>query len=272
MPDLPEIGGLWVGGSLTFIERLSIQSYLDRGHPYTLYTLEEVDCVPDQAAVKPAADILSPPFDISDRDRLRTVCYSNLFRMEMFQKTDAIWADLDTYCVRSLKDEPPLVVGRTHNSDIPNHVNTSTLRLPPTSPTLKALQDFYAMENPEPLWKGERFRKKIAQFRKKGRSWQIQDLPWGGSGHRALTHFLSATGEITHAQPVEAFHSLHSHNYASLFAPAAVAPQIESDGVKVLHFFGQLKKILTESLQGIPPKGTYLEHLCERHHVTPTPL
>jgi hypothetical protein len=269
MGGLPEIGGLWVGSDLSFLEQLSIKSYLDRGHPYTLYTLSDVGRVPTGVTVRPASDILAPPFDISDGHRLRTVCYSNLFRMEMFQRTDAIWADLDTYCVRALVDEPVMIFGRTHNQIVPHHVNTSTLRLSRSSATLEALQTFFALKDPVPPWDGTRFQKKVERFRRKGRSWQIQDLPWGASGHRALTHFLNETGEIADVQPVEAFHSINQHNYAWLFDRLVPTDQIEAQGVKVLHMFGKTRAIIADQFKGEPPAQSYLSRICARHSIDP---
>jgi hypothetical protein len=45
--DLPVIQGLWVGGELSVIERLSTASFLENGHRVHLYTYEGVTGAPE---------------------------------------------------------------------------------------------------------------------------------------------------------------------------------------------------------------------------------
>lgn len=53
---LPVIQSLWIGGSLSVMEQLCITSFLKNGHPFHLYTYEDVKNIPDGTIVKDAED------------------------------------------------------------------------------------------------------------------------------------------------------------------------------------------------------------------------
>ncbi|MBW4444611.1 MAG: hypothetical protein KME10_26090 [Plectolyngbya sp. WJT66-NPBG17] len=52
------IQGLWIGGELSTMEQLSIQSFLQNGHEYHLYTYQPVKNVPKGTIVKDGREIL----------------------------------------------------------------------------------------------------------------------------------------------------------------------------------------------------------------------
>lgn len=52
------IQGLWVGGELSLMEQLSIQSFLKNGHEYHLYTYEDIKNIPPGTTVKDGNEIL----------------------------------------------------------------------------------------------------------------------------------------------------------------------------------------------------------------------
>ncbi|WP_299352081.1 hypothetical protein [uncultured Shimia sp.] len=77
---LPTIASFWYGSDLTWVERLCIQSFLDRGHRFVLYLAHEVSGIPDDLEQRAASEVLWPaPFDIADNDRLRVAVFSDLF-------------------------------------------------------------------------------------------------------------------------------------------------------------------------------------------------
>ena len=102
MPPLPPIQGLWVEGPLTAMEQLSLRSFLANGHPYHLYSYDEVPNLPAGAELRPAAEVLpaSAVFRYSDAAGGSVAAFSNLFRYRLLHQRGGWWADTDVVCLR----------------------------------------------------------------------------------------------------------------------------------------------------------------------------
>ncbi|WP_299659205.1 hypothetical protein [uncultured Ruegeria sp.] len=262
--SLPTIAGFWYGSDLSWLETLCIQSYLDNGHDFVLYTTEPISGVPVGADIRPASDILWPaPFDLLNNDRLRVAVFSDIFRLHLMQKTDFIWVDLDAYCVRPFSFDSPYIFGTTATGSTPNGV----LRLPEFSHALGQLLEFVATTNPTQPWRGTRLQRKNRERILNGESWGIESLPWGCSGPKALAHFLRKTGEDRYAQKPKAFYPLERTELWKLHDPNTSLTEIEGDQTYSVHIYGHQKKWLADQNVGLPIAGSYLETICKRHSI-----
>src|ERR1017187_7210446 len=86
------------------MERLSIKSYLQNGHPYHLYLYNDVEGLPDGTVVKDANDI------VQESDIKRFWClanFSDFFRVSMLLKYGGWYSDLDNIMLKpyDFKDE-----------------------------------------------------------------------------------------------------------------------------------------------------------------------
>ena len=262
--DLPVIGSFWYGSDLTWVETLCITSFLERGHRFVLYTAHPIRGVPKGAEIRPASDILWPPrFDISDNDRLRVAVFSDIFRLEMIQKTGFVWADLDAYCVRPFDFPTPYIFSPSERGTYPNGI----MGLPGQSKTLAEMHAFLTRPNPSQPWRGDRLQRDNQRRIDKGERWGIEDLPWGCSGPKAFRHFLKATGEVDQAMPVETFYPLDPKVLWKLHAPAIATEEIERPGVHSVHIYGHQKKLIATRFGGLPRPGSYLARLCDRHGI-----
>jgi hypothetical protein len=98
---------LWVEGALSCLERLSIQSFLQCGHPVHLYVYDDVIGVPAGTTVLDGRSILPA-------DRLcrygsaagpgagSLALFGNLFRYALLNRYGGIWSDTDVVCLRNL--------------------------------------------------------------------------------------------------------------------------------------------------------------------------
>ncbi len=266
MPNPIPIASLWIGPRLSWVEQLSLRSFQAQGHEVTLYTLGPLANVPEGVAVRSADKIIAPPFPLNLNARKSMAVYADIFRLALPESSPALWVDLDTVALRSIPGETQHIFGRSGAERIQN----STLRLPTTSPARKAMLNFLLQPNPIQPWRGPRFHRMAQERVQNGERWTIEDLPWGCSGPKALTHFLKANGEITHAWPERAFHHLTEKMHPLLFGPHAVATQfLEGGGVYSLHLFGVTKTILQDQHEGLAPAGSYLAELCHRHSIDP---
>lgn len=93
------VSGLWIGPSLSPIEQLSIQSFINHGYLYDLYVYETVQNIPANVNIRDASEIL-------DRSEIFTYqnssfsAVSNIFRFKLLYIKDTIWVDLDIVCMK----------------------------------------------------------------------------------------------------------------------------------------------------------------------------
>lgn len=262
--SLLTIASLWSGSYLSFIERVVLQSYLDRGHSVILYVTEPVKGVPEGVEVRDASDIYLPEFDISDNDRVRVAVYSDIFRLHLLTKTDYIWSDLDAYCVKPYDFSNDWVFGFGR----PDQVCTGVLKLPKSSETLAKMLAFVSAPCPIQPWRGKKNWRIQSARQESGEIWGVQDLPWGCSGPKAFTHYLKQTDEISHSMETDVFYPLFGATLRNLFSLDLSADAIEKPASYSVHIFGSTKKYL-RTIGGLPPVGSYLEHICKRHGVDP---
>lgn len=263
---LPVVSSFWYGSDLSWMEALCIQSYLDNGHHFILYTAERLEGIPEGAEVRPASEIFwPPPFDISDNDRLRVAVFSDLFRLYLIQKTDCIWVDLDAYCVRPFDFDSPYVFGKSLSGGF----LTGVLKLPKDSQTLTSMIDFLTSANPTQPWRGASLHRTNLRRTQRGEVWGIEALPWGCSGPKAFGHFLQHTGEEKYALPARVFYSFGNRDFWRMHSPKVATEDIEEDDVYSIHFYGHQRKKIAKQFSGVPRKGSYFERLCDRHNIDP---
>ncbi|WP_424947946.1 hypothetical protein [Candidatus Spongiihabitans sp.] len=79
---LPIIQSLWIGDECSQMERLCVQSYLDHGHEFHLYTYADIGGIPDGAVVKDGNEVL-PRREIFRSHNGRLGPFSDWFRYEL---------------------------------------------------------------------------------------------------------------------------------------------------------------------------------------------
>ena len=130
-PLLDEIRGLWVGSRLSPLEQLSIQSFLRNGHPFILYTYEDVANVPEGTLIYDANEILpQSEFDYTKFSSLGA--FSDFFRHKMLLEKGGWWVDVDTVCVRPFRFDTPYVFSSEATST-GTHTNSGNIKVPANS-------------------------------------------------------------------------------------------------------------------------------------------
>lgn len=98
------VQGLWIGGSLSKMERLSINSFLKNGHSYHLYTYPDasgnltIGNVPLGVVLKDANEIIPQDQVFLVRGGYST--FSDFFRWRLILEKGGWWVDLDTICLK----------------------------------------------------------------------------------------------------------------------------------------------------------------------------
>lgn len=261
---LPPVFSFWTGSDLSWLEQVCLVSFRDAGHPVTLYTLGPVERIPAGITALEVDFTPAPPFKVETRHD--AAVYSDLFRLHMMTRDAGIWVDCDAYCLRPFSDLSPYVLGRGPKGQVLNGV----LRLPPSSQTLRDMLAFCAEENPIQPWRGEGYRTGKAREASEGKRWSIRDLPWGCSGPKLLTYHAERTGEARHAMAPDVLFPLEGRDLGLLVQTNATLEAIEGNPATLsIHIYGVVRKAVLTEHGGLPPPGSWLDHVCARHGIDP---
>lgn len=104
------VQGLWIGSTLSVMEKLSIKSFLDNGHEYHLYVYDELPDVPAGTIIKDGNEILPASAIFKYKDRPSYSAFSNFFRYKLLLERGGWWVDSDVVCLRPFDFSEDLVV------------------------------------------------------------------------------------------------------------------------------------------------------------------
>lgn len=205
---LPIIQGLWYGSTvLGQMELLSIQSFLQNGHAYHLYSYDNISNLPKGAVLKDASEIHTSPENIKNRDgKILGAAFSDVFRYKLIHDRGQFWADLDVVCLKPFAfDEHTVLATELHRSNLkldyrvtgnPNiGINGNVMMFPLHSPEMQ-----FCFE-------------KASHFDR-------SKLGFGEIGPELLTRCTEKFGLQRFAKPVDMFNPVHYFNYRDIVKPA----------------------------------------------------
>jgi hypothetical protein len=118
------IQGLWIGGRLSAMQRLSIRSFLANGHEYHLYVYGDVAGVPPGTVLKDARQILPASAVFRNRDFDTFAAFSDFFRYRLLLENGGCWSDLDVVCLKRFDFQAEYVFSAQH---CPDETTTETV-------------------------------------------------------------------------------------------------------------------------------------------------
>ncbi len=262
-----QIAALWIGGDLSYLEQLCLQSFLDVGHHVRLYSYEPVGNAPAGVEHADANTILGQSGFLRHARTASPALHSDLFRYHLLRKCDdVIWADTDAYCVRPFRTE----TGHFFAWESRKGVNGGVLGLPPDSEALGQLLDFTTDEFAIPDWYGDDYRRDLEAARDAGRPVHVGEQPWGVWGPHALTHFLKKTGEIRHALPRVALYPFAYRDRVQMTRPGVDMADFVTDETYSIHFYGRrMRARLVDRFDGIPRPRSVVGQLLKKHGIDP---
>ncbi len=252
-----QIGALWIGGTLGYLEILCLKSFVDAGQHVKLFTYEGVTNPPEGVELADAALILPRAAVLRHGRTGSPALHSDLFRYHMLAREErTIWADTDAYCVRPFATAN----GHFHAWESAQGLNGGVLGLPRDSETLRALLDFTADDYAIPPWIDDNERL------------HASERPWGVWGPHAITHFLKATGEVRFAMPQVALYPVPYRDRNLMLRPGFDEKAYVTDDTWSIHFYGRRMRarILEKEPLGIPRLRSLIGRLLKRHGVDPT--
>lgn len=122
MKQTPLLHMLWVGGNLSNLEKLSLNSYVYHGYIPYLWTYDGISNAPEGVVLKNANEILpeNKVFKFNDS----YAAFSNIFRYAVLSQQSGMWSDMDIVCLKpsnALSNESFLVsenINKEHERQI----------------------------------------------------------------------------------------------------------------------------------------------------------
>lgn len=135
------IQSLWIGGQLSKVEQLCIQSFIDNGHEFHLYVYEEITNAPKYTQIFDARTIIAEDaifrFE-SGWGKGSVSGFADLFRLLLIQKKGGWWVDMDVICLRPFDFKEEIIICSSYESEYGSLVNNCVFKFPAGSFFIKS--------------------------------------------------------------------------------------------------------------------------------------
>lgn len=232
----------WFGEELPPYQQLAIKSFLDHGHRYALYAYRKFDVPPgtelmDAREILPASRIFfyAPQAGAGDRN---IAGFSNVFRYHLLERRGGWWVDADVICLSGEVPSSDIFMGWEESAKIGNAI----LKLPAGHSFAMALRE---------------------QAEAAG-----TDFSWGAIGPLLVTRLAHARAMLDAVAPQSLAYPVHYNDAVDLLLPAqreAIRQRIGK--APFLHYWNEMLRRLPVSLKRLPPGGSFMGDLFERHRI-----
>jgi hypothetical protein len=251
---------LWIGGTLGWIEQLSLRSFLAHGHPVRLFTYGPVGKIPEGVETRDGREIL--PLETIEGNRYANGSYalaSNLFRYALLARNAGLWADIDVICVRPIAIDAPVIVGRENEQSLNGAVLYWRHDLAIAAEAVDAFRPGHV-----PNWLA--LRKRVGPLLRQlaGRDIHPRDLPHGTFGPKEVTALIKRHGLIHLAEAPEVFYPLAPKQAVEAFAPSLRYDDIVTPRTLTVHLWNE--KLGTIKRQ-VPNPQSIVGRLAARHGI-----
>lgn len=154
MPANKIIQSLWIGNSLSAMERLCICSYLKNGHEFHLYTYESIKNIPSGTILKDANEII-PSKDIFFDSRNGIASFSDWFRYKLLYDRGGWWVDMDSVCLHYFNVKDDYCFSTEGDGNKQCNVNNGFIKSPAKAEFLSELLLFIEQKGKQDVMWGE---------------------------------------------------------------------------------------------------------------------
>lgn len=235
---MASVASLWIGDTLSWLERLCLKSFVDKGQAITLYSYDPIKNVPTGVIVADANAIWTPPEGLLEKTAPSYL--ADLFRLHLMIKSASIWVDTDILCLKPIQPtREGYAMGWTHQN---GEVNNAVLRLPRNSEILKCLIEFTQDLSKQPVWLRPALRQRVERLPVEDRLVGRFAAKRTVIGPAALTHFARSTGEAAHAFNPDVLFPVPWQFVDVLFNPFGGVDGWLSDDTCAVHLWSHMLK------------------------------
>lgn len=239
------IASFWHGGALPPHCWLSLKSFVDHGHQFTLYSYDPVT-VPFGVEGRDARDIL-PEGSVFKQGKGRhkgTVGpFSSLFRYKMLLAHGGWWVDTDVICLSSALTSKEIAFAREDDKLFCNAI----LKLSSNHPLAKHLYDAG-----------------LQIYARRG-----SNVKWRELGPRLLTKLIVEYRLKSEAVPNNDFYPIHWKHFKMFMAPdMRHRVLLKTQSSSLVHLWNEMFRLAKINPWLPPPPGSYLSFMYEKHGIT----
>lgn len=261
-----EVGTLWIGGKLSWVEQLCLKSFVDQGQKITLFHYEPIPNVPKGVICRDGREVIDTDDFIKYEKKNSFALFADLFRLHMIWKCPGmIWIDTDVYCQRPLDYDDDYVMGYELPDSL--RVNNAVLGLPSDSPMLMAMLNFTADRYSIAPFLAKKHQTEFAKLRDAGKPVHVSQQPWGVWGPMMLTYYVQQFELNDRVQPLDAFYPV-TFRERTLFNKRLKNLETKiTDRTTAMHVWASNKRELGNQHLGLPPKGSWWRKACKLHKI-----
>ncbi|MEJ6401974.1 hypothetical protein [Yoonia sp. 2307UL14-13] len=268
MGRVREVGTLWIGGPLSWLEQLCLKSFVDKGQKITLFSYEDIPNVPQGVIRRDGREVIDTDDFIKYEQKNSYALFADWFRLHMIhQNPGMIWVDTDVYCHRPMTYQSDYVMGYELPGE--HRVNNAVLGLPPDSELLRQMLEFTSDRHSIAPFLPKTRQRTMRKQAEKGKPVHVSEQPWGVWGPLMVTHFVHHLGLTKHVQPLNAFYPITFRERFKFLRRASLAEGLITDETTALHLWASNKRQLGNNHNGLPPKDSFLDKLVQQHDINP---
>jgi hypothetical protein len=256
---------LWIGGTLSVLERLSMKSFLANGHPVILHAYGDVIGVPKDVQVEDARLVLPEACVFANSGcgigAAGYAGFSDWFRYELLKREAGWWCDTDMVCLSHLSLQQDCVIATSREGQWGTPALGCALRLAPDDPLLDFCLDFCRSNN-IPKLVGESYIAVGPGLIQRG----IREL---GREHYQVGPDIFCPISWRHTRfVVSPPFSRHLYNLKRRIRGGELVQNIKSE-TKAIHLWQSTWKLSNLDTDGIYPGASIYERLKAKYEVEP---
>jgi hypothetical protein len=230
----------WFGESLTPYEVLCIQSFLDHGHTFCVYSYDRLE-LPKGAESRDAREILPREevfFYQRGPGKGGVSAFSNRFRYALLLEEGGWWVDMDMVCLSANYPESQTFFAVEEQG----RVNNALLRFPRGHAVMKDCAEFANATG--------------------------KNIEFGATGPQLLSDTLAKHTLMEMASTSDTCYPVHWRDYLMPFDPAMRSAVENCTGNSIaFHLWNEMLRRIRLDKQKEPPKGSFLDSLFLQHGI-----
>ncbi len=261
------IRSLWIGDTLSAVERLCIASFLANGYPFHLYAYDEIGNVPSGADLRDARDILPKEkvFRYSSGAEIGSLAgFSNFFRWELLLTHGGWWVDMDVVCLRPFDFSEEVVFGNQNGDS----AAVSVLRFPAGHPLSRDMvarchRPFSPLSWSSPAERWRLFWRRFRQGNQPG------SVKFSQTGPKLFGQAVAHHGLILFAHPQQCFYPVHWTEWRGVFDGTLADGMNRLNGAHAIHLWNELMRRENFDKNGRFPADSVFENLRAKFDPAP---
>ncbi len=254
-----KIQSLWIGDSLSVMEKLCISSFIKNGHDFHLYTYGVIDGVPDGTIIQDANNILSQDL-IFTYHRNSYAGFADWFRWALLKKKGGIWVDTDMICLKYIDLDDEILFGKESSTA----VCPAILKFPSGHPLVNFLEN--QCRNPNTFTPYDSKKKKLNKIKRSMFKPGRHNIGWGETGGpKGFTKALEYFDLLNKAKPFTHFFPVHCNNWDAVF-DGTLGDDIELfSSTYTIHMWNEMTRKYNVNKNGSFPKDSLYEVLKRKY-------